>query len=150
MHNRKEICLLLADDDPDDLELFQDALDDMSLGVKLDHCENGIALMQQLKTSQPADLPDMIFLDLNMPQKTGFECIKEIRKEESLKDIPVVIFSTSFEPEIVKSLHQDGADRYIVKPNNFRDLKTVIRTVLDLGKETRLRSAAANEFVLQP
>ena len=139
--------LLLADDDLDDFELFTDAVSELSVPVNIIHCANGVELMHHLATS-PA--PDVIFLDLNMPQKNGFECMREIRAQQELQQIPVVIFSTSYDPQIVQILYKEGADRYIVKPKNFKDLKRVILQVLNLGSQTKLRRTSVHDFVLHP
>ncbi|ASZ13656.1 response regulator [Chitinophaga pendula] len=150
MHNEREIRLLIADDDQDDFELFQEALEELVLPASVQHCRDGVELMGVLKLSRPTELPDIIFLDLNMPQKTGYECIREIKGDTSLKDIPVVIFSTSFQPEIVQQLCQYGADRYLVKPNSFKDLVKAIRRVFSLAAETKLHCNSVDDFVLQP
>jgi CheY-like chemotaxis protein len=147
MSNQPGTRLLLADDDLDDFELFKDAVSELSVPVTIIHCANGVELMHRLQT---AEAPDVIFLDLNMPQKTGFECMREIRSIPAFQQMPVVIFSTSYDPEIVKILYKEGADRYIVKPKNFKDLKKVILQVLKLGSQTQLRRTSVHDFVLQP
>lgn len=148
MHKNRGVRLLLADDDPDDFELFRDALTELSLSVDMHRCENGVELMEKLKAAQTAELPDLIFLDLNMPQKNGFECVGEIRKQQLLNDVSVVIFSTSFEPDVVDRLYTYGADRYLVKPNNFTTLKNAIGRILDLANEAKLRRPTLQDFVM--
>ena len=147
MSNQKDTRLLLADDDLDDFELFKDAVSELSVPVNIIHCGNGVELMHHL-AAFPA--PDVIFLDLNMPQKTGFDCMREIRSQPELQHIPVVIFSTSYDPQIVQILYKEGADRYIVKPKNFKDLKRVILQVINLESQTKLRRTSVHDFVLHP
>ncbi len=148
MHKDRGMRLLLADDDPDDFELFRDALAELSLSVDMHRCENGVELMAQLKAATATELPDLIFLDLNMPQKNGFECVGEIRKQDVLNDVSVVIFSTSFEPDVVDRLYSYGADRYLVKPNNFTTLKNAIGHILALETEAKLRGPSVQDFVM--
>src|SRR5215211_629081 len=89
--------IALADDDADDQMLFQMALKEVSRDVVLDTYNNGIQLLQALM--QPgAELPQMIFLDLNMPRKNGMECLEEIRADQRLQHIPIVILTTSLSP----------------------------------------------------
>src|SRR5687767_4454358 len=110
--------ILLADDDKDDSMLFQDILDELPLSTHLTAVFNGEQLMQLLNNTKE-QLPDILFLDLNMPRKNGFDCLLEIRQTERLQLLPVIIYSTSYEPEIVNLLHKYGAQFYIRKPNNF-------------------------------
>src|SRR4051794_29242611 len=100
--------VLLADDDEDDCLLFKDALDELTLPVKLTITNNGEQLMQLLGDPNAA-LPDIVFLDLNMPRKNGFECLTEIKESERLKQLPIVIFSTSFEEGMADLLYRQGA-----------------------------------------
>jgi len=71
--------------------------------------------------------PDVIFLDLNMPVMSGLELLTEIKKQEVLQQIPIIIFSTSQLEDIKREAKQLGAHDYISKPNNFNDLKQILR-----------------------
>ncbi|MEO7531116.1 MAG: response regulator, partial [Sediminibacterium sp.] len=102
------IQLLLADDDKDDCDLFKDALDELPVSAQLETVHDGEQLMQLL-VSKKDQLPQLIFLDLNMPRKNGFECLSEIKHNESLKHLPVIVFSTSFDIDIVNLLYANGA-----------------------------------------
>lgn len=120
MHN-----LLLADDDIDDCLFFEEALEDLCLSAKLITVNDGVQLMNFLN-SDTNNLPDALFLDLNMPRKSGFECLSEIKKNKTLINLPVVIISTSLDAEIVNKLYQNGANYYIRKPGDFNVLKKAI------------------------
>lgn len=146
----RSTLVLLAEDDTDDVELFQDALSDLPNPVTLQHCENGRVLMQYLHHSPDEAFPDIIFLDLNMPSKSGFDCISEIKATARFKHIPVVIFSTSSDPDIIRLLHQQGADRYMIKPDNYDDLKNLISQALSLLASGGLQHTAEKDFILQP
>lgn len=123
--------IFLADDDVDDCLLFQEALDELSLGVQLFTVHDGEQLMDQLIKSNDA-LPDIIYLDLNMPRKNGFACLHEIKNDETLKSTPVIIFSTSFDQANADLLYKNGAHYYICKPTEFSQLKKVIHSSVQL------------------
>ena len=88
------IHILLADDDEDDRNFFNDAITDLKIANKLTLFKNGKELMDYLENPESI-LPDILFLDLNMPCKTGNECLKEIRLNPRFKDISIAIYSTS-------------------------------------------------------
>jgi CheY-like chemotaxis protein len=137
--------VLLADDDDDDRLLFLDVLKELKLPVTLSSANNGEMLMQVLAQSTP---PDILFLDLNMPLKNGFECLVEIRRDPRLDGMPVVIFSTSSQPSAIERVYSDGAQLYIRKPNDFTELKNVIHHVLtmDWNEQTQI---TREQFVLK-
>jgi CheY-like chemotaxis protein len=147
MHFKKSI--FLADDDSDDCLLFEDALREVGFPVQLTTANDGLQLMEILDKTVPPP-PDVIFLDLNMPCKNGFECLEEIKQSFKLKNIPVVIFSTSARPETIDKVYQQGANYYICKPGSFLMLKKAIQYVLSIDwKEKRLQPSKEN-FVFQP
>ena len=128
--------IFLADDDEDDCEFFADALTEINADAKLTAAKNGNELMNLLQQNT-ASQPDIIFLDLNMPVKNGYQCLEEIRKDETLQDHVVVIFTTSSLKEDIDKLYKMGASLFITKPNDFDKLKEVIKKVfsLDVLKE---------------
>ena len=142
------IQLLLADDDKDDCSLFQDALDELPLDARLTTVHNGEQLMQLLSTEQE-QLPHVLFLDLNMPRKNGFECLSEIKLNKNLQQLPVIIFSTSFDYDIVNQLYNNGANYYIRKPADFRHLKKVIYQAVTLAADKDAPQPAKEKFILQ-
>jgi CheY-like chemotaxis protein len=123
--------IILADDDSDDCELFQDAVKELGVQAKLSILENGVALMTTLDITVPPP-PDVIFLDLNMPLKNGYEALIEIRNTPKLKGIPIVIFSTTASEDAVNKTYEHGANYYVRKPSSFSLLVKVIKTVLSL------------------
>jgi len=114
---------LQIDDDSDDCELFMEALfavSNSSYTAINDPVEAyHKLLMREIK-------PDVIFLDLNMPAMSGFELLAEIKKQEVLQQIPIIIFSTSQLEDIKREAKQLGAHDYISKPNNFNELKQIL------------------------
>ena len=127
--------ILLADDDTDDRSFFDKALKEIPIASVLVTVNNGEQLMEYL--IENADkLPDVLFLDLSMPRKTGFECLAEIKENEKLKSLPVVMYTTSytrsidFEDNLKNTLNRMGAQDYIRKPADFEVLKQVIHEAL--------------------
>lgn len=134
------IKLLLADDDLDDRIFFEKALSELSIAATLTMVNNGEELMEYLM--RHADrLPDVVFLDLSMPRKTGFECLSEIKENEKLNKLKVIMFTTSFtrgfdlEENLRGTLLRMGAQDYIRKPAGFEELKQVIQLALGSIKE---------------
>ena len=91
----KPFNILLADDDYDDRLFFAKALNEIAIDTQLKTVNNGEELMDYL-TENCEHIPDILFLDLSMPRKTGFECLIEIKENEKMKSLPVVMFSTSY------------------------------------------------------
>tara|TARA_R110002049_G_scaffold68166_2_gene176858 strand:- start:1367 stop:1804 length:438 start_codon:yes stop_codon:yes gene_type:complete len=124
--------IFLADDDEDDRDFFTDALKEVSLPTDLTQSNNGLELMKNLDILIQHPPPHVIFLDLNMPLKDGFQCLQEIRNTPKLKDIPVVIFSTSASDISVDKTYELGANYYVQKPSSFQLLVKSIEKVLTL------------------
>lgn len=120
---------MLAEDDVDDQMFFKDALHEICSEIKLQVKENGEELMTALNTNWNT-IPDVIFIDLNMPIKDGFTCLKEIRINEKLKDCIVIILTTSNNPEHIELAYQFGVTLFVSKPNNFYDLKSILTNIL--------------------
>ncbi len=134
--NLKNLNILLADDDTDDCTFFTEALEDLKLSAHLTIVRDGEQLMQLLKEETKV-LPNVIFLDINMPRKDGFECLWDMKRDKRLKDIPVIMFSTSNSPTQIDTVFKIGAHVYIHKPGDFSQLKEVIRHALPIVAEKR-------------
>ncbi len=120
--------LLLVDDDVDDHEIFMAALENISSDVDLKTAENGLKALQLLR--QKAVTPELIFLDINMPLMNGFQFLSELKKQDGLKDIPVIMYSTTSAPEAIEQAKQTGAIDFISKPENFSELELVLQRIL--------------------
>ena len=138
--------ILLADDDTDDCMFFANALEELKLPFKLKTVFDGEQLMNFLEDKD--NLPDIIFLDMNMPCKNGFECLVEIRQSERYKMIPVIIISTSLDENIIKLLHENGAFFYIKKPSLFAHLKKLMSMVINLIAAGNYEQPSIEKFVL--
>ena len=114
--------IVIADDDHDDIELFQTALMETCPDHELTVAQDGVTLLEILTT---IERPYAIVLDLNMPGKTGKQCLVEIRSRKELEGVPIIILSTSnFEGDIQYCL-AEGATNYLVKPSSFPALKKI-------------------------
>ena len=133
----QDMNILLADDDRDDCFLFGEALQELGKVGSLSFVNDGESLMKYLEENKK--LPDVLFLDLNMPRKNGIECLLEIRKNEKMLRLPVIVISTSYDKDMVNMLYKEGAQYYICKPNQFEKLKNVI--------DKALQSIVPGEFV---
>ncbi len=125
---------MLADDDEDDRLIFSDAVKEIDSTVKVETVVNGEALMKHLFSRQDS-LPDILFLDINMPRKNGFECLREIKGNEVLRNTPIVMFSTSSSPAHIKEAHDEGANLYLQKPSTFTEIKRLLTLVLSISPE---------------
>jgi CheY-like chemotaxis protein len=140
--------LLLADDDHDDCIFFKAALGGIDQQLNLTVVNDGVELMEFL-SSQTGPLPDVLFLDLNMPRKNGFECMNEIKSNEKLKTLPVIILTTCFDLEVVDLLYKKGVHYYIRKPGEFATLKKVLHEALFLISQHPPKRPEREEFILQ-
>ena len=129
--NKGILNIALADDDADDQLIFREAIELVDIKTKLSFFDNGQELMDYLKLPN-ISLPDIIFLDLNMPIKNGMQCLKEIRKQSELKNLSVAIYSTSSSEKDIEETFVNGANIYINKPVNFKALQNVLEKVLQL------------------
>jgi CheY-like chemotaxis protein len=143
----QEIKVLLADDDIDDCLFFTRALKELNLVTRLVAVHDGEQLMHLL-VNETTQAPDILFLDLNMPRKNGFECLLEIKLDEKLKTLPVIVFSTSFEQEVVNGLYKHGANYFIRKPPDFLQFKKIIQHSLGLVAKGNLSQPDRENFVL--
>jgi CheY-like chemotaxis protein len=129
--NKATNLILYAEDDEDDIEFFRDSLEKLESENKLIVVSNGKKVLQALRER----VPDIIFLDINMPVMDGMQCLKHIRtKMGELSNIPVVILSTSdfYKNEALK----DGADYYFVKPVLQEEWIEIFNFCFDLHKST--------------
>jgi CheY-like chemotaxis protein len=141
--------LLLADDDIDDCFFFQEALEEFPIPTRLTTVHDGVQLMQLLAAIHES-LPDALFLDLNMPRKSGFDCLAEIKTIDALMHLPVIIYSTSLNGEVIDLLYEKGVQYYICKPGDYDKLKKVIFEAVTLVAQNKSSQPARDRFVLYP
>jgi CheY-like chemotaxis protein len=135
MTNKSGIIILMADDDDDDFLLTQKALNQSKLLNTLIRVRDGEELLDYLNKrgdfteAKEYPRPGVILLDLNMPRKDGREALKEIKSDPELRDIPVVVFTTSKAEEDIFKSYQLGVNSFITKPVTFDGLIKVIQTL---------------------
>ncbi len=139
--------ILLADDDIDDCLFFDKALKGIPIATHLTTVRDGDELMNYLFENSE-NLPTILFLDLSMPRKTGFECLSEIKESEKLKNLPVIIFTTSsgpnfhYENHLINILSRVGSGDYVRKPTDISQLQQIIHQALTVeiekGSEKRV------------
>lgn len=140
------IKILLADDDGDDRLFFQDAFGELKIKTTVQTVMDGVELMEYLNNAE--QLPHILFLDLNMPRKSGMECLKEIRKIERYKDLAVAIYSTSSTEEDIEETFVQGANVYIKKPNDFAMLKKLLLHVISINWQYHSSGLNRSNFML--
>ena len=129
-----EKTLLIIDDDADDIEMFCDAVQEID---ERNHClvaTNGKEALQILHSCLKK--PDYIFLDLNMPQMSGKQCLKEIKQHKQFDDIPIIIYSTSKYRKEIDEILEMGATMFLTKPTIFTELKTAIVEIFEKKLES--------------
>ncbi|HEY6062575.1 MAG TPA: response regulator [Chitinophagaceae bacterium] len=132
----RHLNILLADDDMDDCLFFKHALEELPLSTQLTTVHDGEQLMNYLsENSSRPERTDVLFLDINMPRKNGLECLSDIKRNPKLKNIPVVMFSTSNSWDSINMLFKSGSHVYIHKPSDFAQLKQVISHALPIAAE---------------
>jgi CheY-like chemotaxis protein len=140
----KHIQIVLADDDEDDRDLFEMAIKELTMPINLALFIDGDKLLTHLDKNKN---PDILFLDLNMPLKSGFECLETIRARERFKTLPVIILSTSNAKRDIDRCYDLGANFYIVKPFSYQELSSIIRKILDRDWQEGFSSRLKSKFV---
>ena len=120
------MLVLFIDDDPDDYDLFCEALTSLNIQAECQHYSDGKEAMTALETI----VPDYIFLDVNMPIMGGKECLQRIKKDARLIYIPVIVYSTSSHPAEIQAFKDLGAKDFIIKPGRYSELVDALRVVL--------------------
>ena len=142
------ILITLADDDEDDRLFFTDAFDELKINTVVNTVKNGRELINFLNHEETV-LPNIIFLDLNMPILNGIEALKEIKLNDKFKDIAIAIYSTSSSEEDIENTFVLGANIYIKKPSNFNDLKKILSDVVTLNWQYHTSGLNKDNFLLR-
>ena len=133
MVHSKSISILLADDDPDDLELIQDALLLQQPGLELHSVDCGTKVLSFLSRLDDGTLPTLIILDYNMPDLTAPQILAALKSMHRYDAIVKVILSTSNAPAFIYECKQAGAFDYFVKPSDLTELSTIAWRILGIA-----------------
>jgi CheY-like chemotaxis protein len=128
----RPIEILLVEDSPSDTELTLEALKDFKVRNHVSVVEDGVQAMQFLRRQGPyaqAPRPDLIMLDLNLPRKDGREVLADIKGDDNLKPIPIVVLTTSRADQDILRAYQLSANCYINKPVDFNQFLEVVRSI---------------------
>ena len=134
MNVMKSVEVLLVEDDPSDVELTREGLNDSKMLINLNVVHDGIMALKYLRREPPypnAARPDLIILDLNLPKKDGREVLKEIKNDDILKSIPVVILTTSQDAYDIQRCYELGANCWITKPVGLEEFIKIVGSVQD-------------------
>jgi len=148
----KPLTFFLADDDNDDTHLFQEMLYEVSPSTRFIGAVNGQDALDKL-TAPGSFLPDVIFLDLNMPRMGGKECLAALKEDEQFRDIPVIMYTTSSHSKDIEETLQRGAICFITKPASVKELKDILHAIShnahnNLQKTLMTLSNTASTFIV--
>jgi CheY-like chemotaxis protein len=142
--DKKPVHVLLADDDSDDCFLFDEALSLAAVPAQFTRVDDGKRLMEYLENER---VPDVLFLDINMPIVNGIECLKEIRANKRFKNLPIVIYSTTNYSANIDACFKAGANLYVIKPSSFDEIIKMIRTICTPEWTSNVSSANPEYFI---
>lgn len=124
----ESIHFLLVDDDADDVSIFKEALQSVHPSVYVVSAGDGQEALAILKQGNN-HLPDVIFLDLNMPRMGGKECLAELKRDNRLRNIPVIMYTTSSHAKDIEETMLKGAICFITKPSSLNELKSILSAI---------------------
>lgn len=140
-----KLVFILADDDPDDWEIFQEGLQEVAPPHILHWVKYGDNILPCVKEISP----DILFLDLNLPRGcTGIDYLRMIKEDPSLRNIPVVIYTTSNATDQIKVCYSLGASKYLLKPVNYSGIFKGLELIFQLYQLDRLMTAGLDDFLI--
>jgi CheY-like chemotaxis protein len=142
------IHIILADDDEDDRLFFVDAFEELKINTKVKTVNDGVELINYLNQDD-VQLPNVLFLDLNMPRKNGLECLQEIKANSKFDDIAIAIYSTSASEDDIENTFVQGANIYIKKPDDFSTLKKILSEVVTINWQYHTNGLNKDNFLLR-
>ncbi len=140
--------VVLVEDDADDREFFKEAIEEIPYKIDLRIFMNGQEFVEGMM-AEKSNVPDLVFLDLNMPVKNGVQALKELREVPEFKNIPIVaIYSTSISEKDQADTFLLGADAFISKPNDYKDLRKLIQKIFEI--DWKNRNTDKKNFIISP
>lgn|SRR5574338_1294971 len=135
-NKRSRTLVIIAEDDPDDRLLIRDAIREAaSANVEVRFVQDGVELLDYLYRrgryagGENAPTPELVLLDINMPKKTGLEVLEEIKHDDALRTIPVVLLTTSRSQEHIERSYELGGAGFVTKPSSYSDLVDLMRSI---------------------
>jgi CheY-like chemotaxis protein len=134
--------LLVAEDSDEDFEILQLLMQQMQVRNPIHRCTNGDKVLdfiyQALEPTQERALPSVILLDLNLPGTDGREVLEQLKQDQTLKEIPIVVFTTSSNPRDIEFCYQNGANGYLIKPVDSEELERTVQAFVDYWLQTNI------------
>jgi CheY-like chemotaxis protein len=144
--SKAETNVLIAEDDDDDFFIFSLAIKETQIAIALMRVENGEILMKTLNEH----IPDILFLDMHMPCKSGKECIREIRADRRYDHLPIIIYSSFSDDDHVDYCFREGANLYTVKPYDLADFTRTLQRILGVDWKRSMYYPPKQDFVVHP
>ena len=146
------LTYFLIDDDADDTLLFQDVLAELELPIRFNSAINGLDALKRLR-KEHGNLPDVIFLDLNMPVMDGKECLAHLKADPQLSHVPVIMYTTSSQSKDIEETLMSGAVCFITKPTSLKALREILVAIArslphNLEKTLRQLSDNTNTYIV--
>lgn len=136
--------ILMADDDKEEFLILKEAAEKTGKPLKISYAANWLQLWRFiLKT-----VPDVLFLDLNMPVKNGIECLQLLRDDHKYDEVPILIYSTTVNKNDIDKAYKHGANYFLVKPGTVDDITDMVRKLCSMGKEALVTTPPREEFVI--
>lgn len=136
--------VLIAEDDLDDYYFFEEAIKEITISIGLRHAKDGQMLFEKLNEA----IPDLLFLDIEMPCKNGVSCLLEIRKDPKYNQMPVVMFTAHNSQSYIKNTYQNGANFFLIKPASIQSLVEKLRNIFSMQWDKQLYFPSLNDYVL--
>lgn len=142
-----KLKVILVDDDSDDQMLFKEVFSEIKIGSSLDLFKNGLEFLNHLDKPDTV-VPDLIFLDLNMPIMGGIETLEHVRRSHKYSNVPIAIYSTSNQEKDIENTLARGANIYITKPSDYNKLKRTLEDVLKIQWQYSTSHLKFENFVM--
>ena len=143
---KSKVNILLAEDDADDMLIISEAISEVLPVYNMHHAKNGYECIELL---QEGLLPDIIFLDINLPIRNGYECLKLIKEMPSLDNTPVIMCSTSQSDKDIEECYKMGASMYMVKPGSFKSFGKYMKLAFNMLGKPRKEMLKKSNFLLK-
>jgi CheY-like chemotaxis protein len=137
--------VLIAEDDDDDYYIFSLAIAETSFKVLVARAENGKILLELLEK----EIPDIVFLDMLMPECDGRDCLKTIRANKRYDSLPIIVYTSLRDLENIEYCYREGSNLFLIKPDSFTDLKNILQRILAIDWKKTMYYPPRTEFVLK-
>ena len=142
----EELNVVMAEDDNDDFEILADAISKVPVKILLSRAEDGVVLMKLIHEK----IPDLLFLDIILPQRDGRDCIREIRSDKKFDGLPIIVYTSLKDLETVEFCYRWGTNIYVHKPQSYSDIAEIVRKIFSINWKKLQYYPSRSEFVLNP